>query len=159
MERCLTPLTKMIEKSRLHIVNKRASFEYHLTQRYEAGMVLTGTEIKSIRNGQVNLTDAFCFLKDDDLFVRNMHISIWKQGSYYNHEPLRVRKLLLKKAELKKIRAKAIEKGFTIVPIRLFLAESGYAKLEIAVAQGKKSFDKRDDIKKRDVARSLQRES
>lgn len=148
----------MIEKSRLHIVNKRASFEYHLTQRYEAGMVLTGTEIKSIRNGQVNLTDAFCFLKDDDLFVRNMHISIWKQGSYYNHEPLRVRKLLLKKAELKKIRAKAIEKGFTIVPVRLFLAESGYAKLEIAVAQGKKSFDKRDDIKKRDIARSIQRE-
>lgn len=147
----------MIEKSRLNIVNRRAGFEYHFIQKYTAGMVLTGTEIKSIRAGQVNLTDAFCFIKDNELFVRNMHISLWKQGSYYNHEPMRVRKLLLKKSEINKIRAKAIEKGFTVVPVKIFLAESGYAKIEIAVAQGKKSFDKREDIKKRDIQRDLQR--
>jgi SsrA-binding protein len=86
-----------------------------------------------------------------------MHISVWKQGSYYNHDPLRVRKLLLKRAELKKIRVKAIEKGFTIIATKLYLSESGYAKIEIAVAQGKKSFDKREDIKKRDVSREIAR--
>jgi SsrA-binding protein len=147
----------MIEKNRLNIVNRRASYEYHFITTYTAGMVLTGTEIKSIRAGQVNLGDAFCFIKDNELFVRNLHISLWKQGSYYNHEPMRVRKLLLKKSELKKIRAKALEKGFTVVPIKIFLADSGYAKIEIAVAQGKKNFDKREDIKKRDVQRDLQR--
>lgn len=147
----------MIEKNRLNIVNRRASFEYHLVHKYTAGMVLTGTEIKSIRAGQVNLGDAFCFIKDNELFVRNMHISHWKQGSYYNHEPMRVRKLLLKKSELNKIRVKALEKGFTVIPVKIFLAESGYAKIEIAVAQGKKNFDKREDIKKRDIQRDLQR--
>lgn len=90
--------------------------------------------------------------------MRNMHISIWKQGSYYNHEPMRVRKLLLNKMELRKIRAKALEKGFTVVPVSMFLSETGYAKLEIAVAQGKKNFDKREDIKKRDIAREMARE-
>jgi SsrA-binding protein len=146
-----------MEKNQIHIVNKRAGFEYHMVQKYTAGMVLTGTEIKSIREGHVNITDAFCFIKDSELFIRNMHISVWKQGSYYNHDPLRVRKLLLKRAELKKIRVKAIEKGFTIIATKLYLSESGYAKIEIAVAQGKKSFDKREDIKKRDVSREIAR--
>jgi len=147
----------MNDKKTVQIPNKRASFDYHLVQRYTAGMVLTGTEIKSIRNGQANLTDAFCLIKDDELYVKNLHISLWKQGSYYNHEPLRMRKLLLKKAEIKKIRAKALEKGFTVIPVKIFISESGYAKIEIAVAQGKKSFDKREDIKKKDVQRDLQR--
>ena len=146
-----------MEKNQLHIVNRRAGFEYHMVQKYTAGMVLTGTEIKSIREGHVNITDAFCFIKDGELFIRNMHISVWKQGSYYNHDPLRVRKLLLKRAELKKIKVKAIEKGFTIIATKLFLSESGYAKIEIAVAQGKKSFDKREDIKKRDISREMAR--
>jgi SsrA-binding protein len=146
-----------MDKPKLNIVNRRASFEYHLVQRYNAGMVLTGTEIKSLRAGQANLTDAFCFIKDDELYIRNLHISVWKQGSYYNHEPMRVRKLLLKKSELRKIRSKAIEKGFTIVPTRIFLSETGYAKIEIAVAQGKKSYDKREDIKKKDIARDMSR--
>jgi SsrA-binding protein len=128
-----------------------------MVQKYTAGMVLTGTEIKSIREGHVNITDAFCFIKDGELFIRNMHISVWKQGSYYNHDPLRVRKLLLKRSELKKIKAKAIEKGFTIIATKLFLSESGYAKIEIAVAQGKKNFDKREDIKKRDISREISR--
>ena len=146
-----------MDKNQLHIVNRRAGFEYHMVQKYTAGMVLTGTEIKSIREGHVNITDAFCFIKDGELFIRNMHISVWKQGSYYNHDPLRVRKLLLKRAELKKIKVKAIEKGFTIIATKLFLSESGYAKIEIAVAQGKKSFDKREDIKKRDISREMAR--
>lgn len=146
-----------MDKPKLNIVNRRASFEYHLVQRYNAGMVLTGTEIKSLRAGQANLTDAFCFIKDDELYIRNMHISVWKQGSYYNHEPMRVRKLLLKKSELRKLRSKAVEKGFTIVPTRIFLSETGYAKIEIAVAQGKKSYDKREDIKKKDLARDMSR--
>lgn len=147
-----------MEKNRLNIVNRRAGFEYHLVQRYTAGIVLTGTEIKSVREGHVNLSDAFCFIKDGELYVRNMHIGIWKQGSYYNHEPLRVRKLLLNKSELRKIKAKALEKGFTVVPVSMFLSETGYAKLEIAVAQGKRNFDKREDIKKRDIAREMARD-
>lgn len=146
-----------MEKNQIHIVNRRASFEYHLVNKYTAGIVLTGTEIKSIRDGHVNITDAFCFIKDGELFIRNMHISIWKQGSYYNHDPLRVRKLLLKRSELKKIKAKAVEKGFTIIATKLFLSETGYAKIEIAVAQGKKNFDKREDIKKRDISREMAR--
>lgn len=146
-----------MEKNQIHIVNRRAGFEYHLVQKYTAGMVLTGTEIKSIREGHANITDAFCFIKDGELFIRNMHISVWKQGSYYNHEPLRVRKLLLKCSELKKIKGKAVEKGFTIIATKLFLSETGYAKIEIAVAQGKKNFDKREDIKKRDISREMAR--
>jgi SsrA-binding protein len=146
-----------MDKNQIHIVNRRAGFEYHMVQKYTAGMVLTGTEIKSIREGHVNITDAFCFIKDGELFIRNMHISVWKQGSYYNHDPLRVRKLLLKRTELKKIKAKAIEKGFTIIATKLYLSESGYAKIEIAVAQGKKNFDKREDIKKRDISREISR--
>jgi len=146
-----------MDKNQIHIVNRRAGFEYHMVQKYTAGMVLTGTEIKSIREGHVNITDAFCFIKDGELFIRNMHISVWKQGSYYNHDPLRVRKLLLKRVELKKIKAKAIEKGFTIIATKLYLSESGYAKIEIAVAQGKKNFDKREDIKKRDRSREISR--
>lgn len=146
-----------MEKNQIHITNRRASFEYHLVNKYTAGIVLTGTEIKSIRDGHANITDAFCFIKDGELFIRNMHISIWKQGSYYNHDPLRVRKLLLKRSELKKIKAKAIEKGFTIIATKLFLSETGYAKIEIAVAQGKKNFDKREDIKKRDISREMAR--
>lgn len=146
-----------MEKNQIHILNRRASFEYHLVNKYTAGIVLTGTEIKSIRDGHANITDAFCFIKDGELFIRNMHISIWKQGSYYNHDPLRVRKLLLKRSELKKIKAKAVEKGFTIIATKLFLSETGYAKIEIAVAQGKKNFDKREDIKKRDISREMAR--
>src|SRR5574343_235102 len=122
-----------MDKKTITILNKRASFEYNLVQKYTAGIVLTGTEIKSLRSGNANLGDAFCFIKDGELFIRNMHISIWKQGSYYNHDPLRVRKLLLKRSELKKIKAKAVEKVFTIIATKLFLSETGYAKIEIAV--------------------------
>lgn len=120
-------------------------------------MLLLGTEVKSVREGNVNLNDAFCFFKDDELYVRNLQIGIYRQGTHANHEPLRIRKLLLKKSELRKIRSKASEQGVTIVPLKIFFSETGYAKIEIAIAQGKKSYDKREDIKKRDVEREIQR--
>lgn len=147
-----------MDKKTITILNKRASFEYNLVQKYTAGIVLTGTEIKSLRSGNANLGDAFCFIKDGELFIRNMHISVWKQGSYYNHEPMRMRKLLLNKGEIRKIKAKALERGFTVIPVKVFFSDTGYAKIEIAVAQGKKSFDKREDIKKRDISRQMARE-
>ena len=147
-----------MEKNRINIVNRRASFEYQLVQKYTAGIILTGTEIKSVREGSANIGDAFCFIKDGEMFIRNLHISVWKQGSYYNHEPMRMRKLLLNKNEIRKIKAKALERGFTVIPVRMFISETGYAKIEIAVAQGKRNFDKREDIKKRDITRQLARE-
>jgi SsrA-binding protein len=142
----------------IHIVNKRASFEYHILLKYTAGIALLGTEIKSVRAGNVNLTDAFCFFKDGELFIRNMHIGVFKQASYNNHDPMRVRKILLKKPELNKLAKKITERGLTIIPLKMFISETGYAKIEIAVGQGKKSFDKREDIKAKDVARDMQRE-
>jgi SsrA-binding protein len=150
-------------KQNLHIVNKRASFEYTLLAKYTAGIQLLGSEIKSIREGNVNLSDAFCFFKaakkdaTEELYVRNMNIGTFKQASHYNHDTLRIRKLLLTKAELRKLRSKATEKGLTIVPTRIFIAETGYAKIEIAIGQGKKSFDKRESIKERDVKRDIER--
>ena len=147
-----------MEKSKVNITNKRASYEYHILQKYTAGVQLLGTEIKSVRDGNVNLGDAFCFFKDEELYIRNMHIGSFKQASYNNHEPLRVRKLLLKKNELHKLRVKAAERGLTIIPLKMFLSETGYAKIEIAVGQGKKSFDKRESIKERDVEREMKRE-
>jgi SsrA-binding protein len=147
-----------MEKNTIHIVNKRASYEYNILQKYTAGIQLLGTEIKSVRAGNVNLSDAFGFFKDGELFIRNMHIGSFKQASYNNHDPMRVRKILLKKVELNKLGKKAAERGLTIIPLKMFLSETGYAKIEIAVGQGKKSFDKREDIKAKDIARDMQRE-
>lgn len=121
-------------------------------------MVLTGTEIKALRTGKANLKDAFCFFQKKELWVKNLHISEYKKGNHYNHEPLRVRKLLLTKRELKKLQAKVKERGLTIVPVALFVNDRGYAKLEIALAKGKKHFDKRHSIKDKDVSRDIERE-
>lgn len=151
-------MRKVDRKKQVNITNKRANYEYNLLQKYTAGIQLFGTEIKSVRDGNVNLSDAFCFFLNEELFMRNMHIGTFKQGSYNNHEPLRIRKLLLKKSELNKLRIKAAERGLTIVPLKMFISETGYAKVEIAVAQGKKSFDKRESIKERDVERQMRRE-
>jgi SsrA-binding protein len=121
-------------------------------------MVLTGTEIKSIRLNKFSMVDAYCFLINGELYVKNLNISKYEQGTHYNHEPLRDRKLLLKKKELKKIATKLIDKGLTIVPTRLFINDGGLAKLDIALAKGKKLYDKRDSIKERDVSRERMRE-
>lgn len=147
----------MAISSQINIKNKRASFEYHLLDRYVAGIRLLGTEIKSIREGKANINDSFCAFFEDGLYIRNMHIAEYSFGSFYNHESKRDRQLLLNKKELKKIKAKGEEKGFTIVPLRIFISERGFAKVEIAVAQGKKDFDKRDTIKERDSKRELDR--
>lgn len=134
-------------KNDLNIKNKKAYFEYYILENFTAGLQLLGTEIKSIREGKVNINDAFCTFLNDKLYVRNMHIAEYSHGSFYNHELKRDRVLLLNKKELRKLREKGEEKGFTIVPLRIFISDRGFAKLEICLAQGKKIFDKRDTIK------------
>ncbi len=141
----------------INIVNRKASFEYNFLNEYEAGILLTGTEIKSIREGNANLKEAYCAFKNGELFVRNMFIAEYKYGTHNNHEPKRVRKLLLKKIELKKLHRKVQEKGLTIVPYKMLISERGFAKLTIMLAQGKKSYDKRQSIKERDNKRDLDR--
>jgi len=144
-------------QKKIEIQNKRASFEYQFLDTFTAGLVLTGTEIKSIRQGKANLTDAYCLFFQDELYVRNMHISTYEEGTHYNHAPLKDRKLLLTKRELKKLIKELKNVGLTIIPTRLFISDKGYAKLNIALAKGKKAFDKRDDIKKRDIEREMNR--
>ena len=140
------------------IRNKKAAFEYSFLQTYSAGIVLTGTEVKSVRAGKAGFTDSFCILMNNELFLKNMHISEYKEGSYNNHEPKRVRKLLLNKEELRKIQNKLKEKGTTVIPIRLFFNDRGIAKIEVAVAKGKKLFDKRESLKEKDLRRQLSRQ-
>jgi len=141
----------------INIRNKKASFEYHFIDKYIAGIVLTGSEIKSIRLGKVNLQDAYCMFLHGELFVRELHISQYSMAREINHEPKRERKLLLNKRELKKLDASGKEKGLTIIPIRIFLNNRGLAKLEIALAKGKKLYDKREDIRKKDMKREMDR--
>lgn len=146
----------MIE-NKINIVNKKASFEYHLLDIYEAGIQLTGTEIKSIRHGKASLTEAYCTFIQGELFIKNMHVAEYSHGTHYNHEPKRMRKLLLNKNELKKLLSKTKEKGLTIIPVKLFINERGFAKLEIALAKGKKVYDKRESIKQRELGREMKR--
>lgn len=146
----------MAEK-KIQIKNKKASYQYFLIDKIVAGIQLTGTEIKSIREGKVSLAESFCVFINDELFVRDMHIAEYSFGTIYNHDPKRDRKLLLTKRELKKLRTKVQEKGLTIVPTFLFINDRGLAKLEVALAKGKHFYDKRDDIKKRDIDRDLER--
>lgn len=141
----------------INIQNRRASFDYAFLEKFTAGIVLRGTEIKSVREGKVNLSDGFCFFRNGELFIRNIHINEYEKGSYNNHQPLRERKLLLNKTELQKLERKLMDKGLAVVPVRMFISESGYAKLEIALAKGKKAFDKRQDIKKKDIERETAR--
>ncbi len=141
----------------IHIVNRSASFEYELLQQFEAGMVLTGSEIKSIRVGKVNISDAYCVFQSGKLVVRNLHISTYKEASYLNHEPLRDRILLLNKQELRKLEHRVKEKGLSIIPVKLAFNDRGFAKLHIALARGKKTHDKRDATKEKDVKREMAR--
>ena len=141
----------------INIRNRQAGFEYELLDKYTAGMVLMGTEIKSIREGKANLQDGYCYLNNGELFVKGINITPYAEGTHYNHDATRERKLLLKRSEIKKLESKVEEKGYTLVPTRLFINERGLAKLEIAVARGKKLHDKRDSIKERDAKRELDR--
>lgn len=145
-------------KNTVNIKNKKAKFEYEILDKYTAGIVLTGTEIKSIRDSKASIAESFCeFNEQGELFVINMTIQEYVYGNYYNHAPKAERKLLLNKRELKKLEKEVRNVGLTIVPLRLFINENGYAKLEIALAKGKKLYDKRDTIKDRDNKRNLDR--
>ncbi|HHW60096.1 MAG: SsrA-binding protein SmpB [Bacteroidales bacterium] len=141
--------------NKVEIVNKKAKFEYTILDRYEAGIVLTGTEIKSIRQNKASISDAYCVFKDGELWVKNMHIAEYSHGTYNNHEPKRDRKLLLHKHQLRRLESKVKESGLTIVPLRLYINEKGIAKLEIALVRGKKEHDKREAIKKRETERNI----
>lgn len=142
----------------IEVRNRKAGFEYHLLDTYECGIVLMGSEIKSIRDNGATIGDAFCQFVGEDLVVRGMRIDPYGSNPHYVHEPKRDRKLLLHKKELDKLRKKLKDVGMTIVPVRLFIAPNGFAKLEIALAKGKKLFDKRDSLKAKDVQRDMDRE-
>jgi SsrA-binding protein len=143
--------------NQINIKNKKAGFEFFLLEVFSAGIQLTGTEIKSIRDGKVNLTDAYCLFAGEELFVKNMHIAEYTFGTHYNHEPKRDRKLLLTKRELKKLLGKTKEKGLTIIPTRLYINDKGLAKIDIALAKGKKLYDKRETLKTKDSKREMDR--
>lgn len=143
--------------SKINIRNKKASHDYEFIEKYTAGIILTGTEIKSVRQGKVSIADTFCYFKGTELWVRNMHVDEYANRGYSNHTPDWDRKLLLNKTELRKLRRKTRERGLTIVGTKLFISDSGYAKLNIALAKGKKEYDKREDIKRRDTKRAEDR--
>ena len=141
----------------INIKNRKASFEYEFIEKYVAGIQLAGTEIKSIREGKANLTDAYCYFRNSELWAQGVHIAEYWWGTCNNHDPKRERKLLLSRKELNKLERKAQDKGLTIIALRLFVNERGFAKLEIALARGKKAYDKREDIRQKDAKRELDR--
>lgn len=148
----------MGEKIDIRIANRKASFEYNFVENYVAGIALTGTEIKSIRQNGASINDAYCYVNNGEVFIKNMHIAQLKNVKYDQHDPTRERKLLLTKKEIKKITESIQKDGYTVVPKNLFTNSKGIAKLDIAIAKGKKLYDKRESIKKKDVERDLKRE-
>lgn len=146
-----------MEKSQVNIRNKKARFEYHLEETFTAGMVLTGTEIKSIRNNKASILEAFCVFVNDEVYVRNMFINDYINTSFFHHKPKGDRKLLLNKREIKKLEKWMKDKGNTIIPTKIFINEKGWAKINIACAKGKKLHDKREDLKAKDDKRDMDR--
>lgn len=146
-----------METKNINIKNRRASFDYEIGDTYTAGMVLTGTEIKSIRAGKASLTDSYCIIDRGEIWVKGMNISEYFYGSYNNHIARRDRKLLLTKKEIAKIEKAILDPGYTLIPLRIFISERGYAKLVVGVARGKKQYDKRQSIKEREDKRILDR--
>jgi SsrA-binding protein len=150
-------MSKVKNRQNVAIKNRKAEFEYFLVSSYTAGIVLSGTEIKSIRAGKANLADSYCSFTNNELWVYHLHISEYSHGSYNNHEPKRERKLLLNRKEINKLLTKLNERGMTIIPTLLWINENGYAKLDIALARGKKMYDKRESIKNKDNRREATR--
>ena len=144
-------------KSNRAIKNRRASFDFEFLETFQAGIVLSGTEIKSIRAGKASLVDCFCYFSGNELYVKNMHVADYWWGTWGRHDPRRDRKLLLTKRELLKLQRAVKEKGLTIVAVKLYISEGGYAKLLIALARGKKEYDKRQSIKEKDLRREMDR--
>ncbi|HRP32655.1 MAG TPA: SsrA-binding protein SmpB [Agriterribacter sp.] len=140
-----------------NIRNRSAFYEYHIDDKYVAGMVLTGTEVKSLRDGRASFNDSYCYFHKGELWIKSLHIAEYSHGTYHNHEPLRERKLLLQKKELKKLEVKIKEKGYSIVPLSIFFNDKGLAKIEIGLGKGKKLHDKRESIKARDSEREIKR--
>ena len=138
------------------VSNRRARFEYEILDSYEAGIVLKGSEVKSLRAGKANLQDSYAIVKDGEVWLLNMHISPYEQANQFNHDPIRTRKLLLHRSEILKLKAKTNEQGLTLVPLKLYFKQ-GTAKIELGVAKGKKLHDKRESIKERDVQREMRR--
>lgn len=147
----------MAVKQTINIVNRRASFNFFISDEVEAGIQLTGTEVKAIREGKANLSDCFCYFKNDELWIKNLHISPYEHGSYANHEAKRERKLLLHRHQLTKFQSKLREKGVTIIPISIQENERGLIKVRIGLARGKKLFDKRETLKKAEAKREMGR--
>lgn len=147
----------MKNSSDIVIRNKKASHDYEFLEKFIAGIMLTGTEIKSIRLGKATIVDAYCFFANGELFLRGMHIAEYWWGNMNNHDPLRERKLLLSKKELRKIERKIKETGLTVIPIKVFINDRGLAKAEIAISKGKKEYDKRETLKKKDASREMDR--
>lgn len=141
----------------MELVNRKAHFEYFFETSYVAGMVLSGTEIKSLREGKASFNDSYCSFHQGELFVRSLHIAEYAFGTYINHRPLQERKLLLQKRELRKLENKIKEKGYSIIPLKIFFSEKGYAKMEIGLGKGKKNYDKRNTIKERESDRDVKR--
>lgn len=146
---------KDIKQSPVNIKNKRASFDFEFIDTYTAGIVLTGTEIKSIRQGKASLVDTYCYFSNGELWVKNMYVALYMQGSYNNHVERRERKLLLNKKELRNLESDSKAPGFTIVPVRIFINEKGLAKMVIAFAKGKKEYDKRQSLKEKEDKRMM----
>ena len=141
----------------MEIKNRSAYFEYYIDDKYVAGIILTGTEVKSLREGKANFNDSYCIFLKGELWIRSFHISEYSHGTINNHDPVRERKLLLNRRELKKMETRIKEKGYTIIPLRLFFNEKNLAKLEIGLARGKKLHDKRETIRQRDTEREMKR--
>jgi SsrA-binding protein len=141
----------------MEIKNRSAFHEYFFDDKWIAGMILTGTEVKSLRAGKASFNDSYCILNKGELWIKSLHIAEYSHGTVNNHDPIRERKLLLQKKELKKIEGKLKEKGFTLIPLRIFFSEKNLAKVEIGLGKGKKLHDKRETIKKRDVEREMKR--
>jgi len=141
----------------VNILNRKARFEYDIEATYTAGLVLHGTEIKSIREGKANIAEGFCEFSNGELFLINAHIDEYRYGTHFNHKPKSERKLLLQRKELRKLERQVEQKGMTIIPLKLFISEKGWAKIDIGLARGRKSFDKREHLKDRDVQRDLDR--
>ena len=141
----------------MEIKNRSAFFEYQIDDKYDAGIVLSGTEVKSLRAGKANFNDSYCLFNGMELFVQSLHISEYTFGTYANHKPLSERKLLLHKKELRKLQTKVKEKGYSIIPLKIYFAENGLAKMQIGLGKGKKLHDKRESIKQRDADRDLKR--
>ena len=140
----------------MEILNRKARYDYHIEDEYEAGIALTGTEIKSIRNGKMNIKDSYAIIRNEEIYLLNAHIASYEKGNIFNHDETRTRKLLMHKKEIKKLNNKLILEGYTLIPLKVYF-KKGKAKILLGLAKGKKTYDKREDIKKRDIMREMEK--